>query len=202
MKMVSDSGLTPSLMKVEDRAQRRAHLLTGELLDGTVERAFLHRLDRFGQGVVADDGDVQAGGADGFDRAQRHVVIGGHDGVRRVGAQAALGHFQTVGAVEVARLLAGNLEVAGGVDDVVQALAAVDGRRCARRALQLEDDCAIREEVDQRLALGFAAQHVLGAHVGQESFDTRRLAVNGHDRDAGVHHGLDRPQPDPRWCVG
>ncbi|RLT33051.1 MAG: sugar ABC transporter substrate-binding protein, partial [Chloroflexi bacterium] len=90
--------------------------------------------------------------------------VGGHNRVGVGGcAETTFGHFQTVGAVEVAGLLAGNGEVASGVDDIVQALAAVNGGRCAGRALQLKDRRAGGEEREQRRPLGFAAQDILRA---------------------------------------
>ena len=89
-------------------------------------------------------------------------------------------------AGELAGLLAGDLDLRVAVDDVVQALGAVDGRGGAGRADQLEDGGALGEEFEQRLALLLAAQDVVGADVRQRVHVGDR-AVDGDDRDAGIH---------------
>ncbi len=186
-----------------------AGLAAGELLDRAVERAFVDGLQRFGQGVEADDGHVEAGGLGRLDGAEGHVVVGGDDGVHvRVGAQAVLGDGQALVAVEVAGLLADDLDVAGRVDDVVKAGRAVDGGRSAGRAEQLDDLGAVGEHAEDGLALLLAADDVVGAHMAQQAVHALDTAVDGDDRDAGVDDLLDdgcqafsRPRADDETVI-
>ena len=78
------------------------------------------------------------------------------------------------------------------VEDVVDALVAVDGGAGAGLALEVEDRGAVGEGVDHGLRLGLAALDVVGADMGEDALHAVDAAVDGDDR----HAGLDRL---PRW---
>ncbi len=129
-----------------------------------------------------------------FDRAERHVVVGGTriaSGLP-LAAEAGLGDREALGAGEVGGLLEDDLVlVLDRVEDVVDALVAVDGGAGAGLALQVDDFRAVREGLMHRLGLGLAALDVVGADMGEDAFDAVDAAVDGDDRDAGVDRLLD-----------
>ena len=178
--------------EVHDRLQRRARLAARELLDRAVECALVDSLDRLRQGVEADDRDGDASSLGCLDGTQRHVVVGRNDCLHiRVGGQTVLGHGQPAVAVEVARLLTDHLDVSGRVDHIVQTRRAIDGWRGTRRAEQLDDLGAVREEAQDRFTLRFAAEHVVGTDMRQQAVDAVGAAVDGDHRDPCVDHLLD-----------
>ena len=127
-------------------------------------------------------------GRAGLDGAERHVVVGADDHVGlAVGGEAGLGDRQRLGAGEVGGLLEDDLVlVLDRVEDVVDALVAVDRRAGAGLALQVEDLRAVREGRDDRLGLGLAALDVVGADMGEDALDAVDAAVDRDDRDAGL----------------
>ena len=89
------------------------------------------------------------------------------------------------------------------VEHVVQALAAVDGRAGAWRALQVDDVGAVREELHDQLALRLAALDVVGADMGKDARNVVDAPIDGDDRDAGIdrllqrrRHGVDFARAD------
>src|SRR4051794_33347188 len=190
-------GLLLALEIVDHDVHGLAALAARELLDGSGERAVADRGQRFRQGVEADDLDLalQVARLDGLQGAERHVVVGGDDHVGRArhAGEQRLGDREALVAGEVRGLLGQHLVlVLVLVDDVVQALVAVDGRRGAGLALQVDDLGPVRVGLEQPVALGLAALDVVGTDVGQDALHARHPAVDGHDRDAVVGRGLDR----------
>jgi hypothetical protein len=132
-------------------------------------------------------------------RPERHVVVRADD---RAG-----GSFDcSAGSVMVspsarakfAGLLEDDLDRLLGVDDVVEALLAVDSRRRARLALELEDRPTVRQDLDQVLALELAAADVVRPDVGQRG-DVGHVPVDRDDHQASVDRRLDgRRQRRPR----
>ena len=81
-----------------------------------------------------------AGGFDGGDCANRHLVIMGIDDVGvRMRLKQRLGNLTPLVAGEIAGLRGNDLEVRVLGDHVVEALLAVIGRRRTGRALKLDD---------------------------------------------------------------
>ena len=178
--------------EVHDCLQRRARLAARELLDRAVEGAFVDSLNRLRQGVEADNRDGDASSLGCLDGTQRHVVVGRNDRLHiRVGGQTVLGHGQPTVPVEVARLLTDHLDVARRVDHIVQTRRAIDGWRGTRCAKQLDDLGALWEEAQDRCALRFAAEHVVGTDMCQQPVDTVGTAVDGDHRNPCVDHLLD-----------
>ncbi len=190
-------GLRAVPQEVHHDLQRSARLAAGELLHRRRQLAILDRQQRFGQRVEADHRHLpdQHARLQRFNRAQRHVVVGRVDHRRRGvrSRQTVLGHAQAVCTVEVRRLLEHDRILLGhAVQHVVQTSVAVNRRRCARRALQVEHLRAIREQRQDQLALRLAAQHVVRADVRQRVAGrvARHIAVDRHHRDPGVDHFL------------
>ena len=103
------------------------------------------------------------------------------------------GDFEAVVAMEVGGLLRDDLIfVAGLVEDVVQPLVAVDRRARAGCALQVDDRRAVREHLDDQVALSLAALDVVGADMAEDAGDRRHAAVDGDDRHLGVDRLLHR----------
>ena len=80
----SGSGLVPSRRKLDHGLERLGALAARELLDGGGQAAVADRAQRLGQRVEADDLDVEALLLDHLQRAERHVVVGAEDHVRRL----------------------------------------------------------------------------------------------------------------------
>src|SRR5262252_1294911 len=183
----------------------RLHQLRPEqraALDADVELAGHHRLERALHAVDRDDDDVlprlQARFLDRLDRADRHVVVVRVEDVDllALGLQERLHHLLALGAGEVAGLRADDLVARLRLDDLLEALLAVDRRCGPDRALQLDDvDVALAFVVLQQPATGLAAfLDEVRAHerdpqaavllvdgaVGQDHRDVRRLGFAQH----------------------
>src|ERR1700722_17130017 len=171
-------------------------LLTGELLDRRGDLAVADLAKSLGQGVEADDDDVlKVARFDRFERAERHVVVGGDDHLRRrrQTGKRRLGDRQALGAVEARGLLEDDLVlVLRLVEHVVQTLVAIDRRACARLALQVDEDRPVREQLLDQFALRLAALDVVGADMAEDAGHRRHPAVDGHDGHLGVHRLLQR----------
>ena len=89
-----------------------------------------------------------------------------------------------------------NLYLSGSrVEDVVQALVAVDGGARAGLALQVHDRRAVREELHDQLALRLAALDVVGADMGEDARHLVDAPVDGDDRNAGIDRLPAAPAP-------
>ncbi|MGC4001569.1 MAG: hypothetical protein QM767_30560 [Anaeromyxobacter sp.] len=129
---------------------------------------------------------------DGLQRAQRHLVVVGEDGVHLgLGLEHVLHHREPLGAVEVGGLAGHHLHVrALGLDGLVEALAAIARRGRAGDALQLHHAALAAQQLADVLARQPAAGHVVGRDVvGHVA--AARGAVHGDDRDLGGVGGLD-----------
>src|SRR3954452_13767479 len=113
-------------------------------LHGRVQLTLLDGRERVLLAVDAHELDVLArrlaGRLDRGDGADGHLVVVRVDRVRvGVGLQERLGDGATLDPGEVAVLAHDHLHAGAGLDRLVEALLAVDGRRRAGRALQLDD---------------------------------------------------------------
>ena len=110
-----------------------------------------------------------------------------HAGQRRFGYRKAFV------ALKVAGLLEDNLVfVARLVEHVVQALVTVDRRTGAGLALQVDDRRAVREHLEDQLALRLAALDIVGADMTEDARHRGHATVDGHDGDLGVDRLLKR----------
>src|ERR1700722_450163 len=187
-------GLRPILEKVGEDVDASRALLAGELLDRRGDLAVADLAQRLGQRVEADDDNpLEIGRLRRLERAERHVVVGGDDHLRRRrhAGKRRLGDREALGAVEACRLLEHDLVLVGRlIEHVVEALVAVDCRARARLALQIDDGRAIREHFLDQFALRLAALDVVGADMAEDAGDRRHATVDGHHRDLGVHRLL------------
>src|SRR5215204_5930201 len=122
-----------AVARIGDRdAHGDAALLARELLDGACHRALLDHLERFRKRVEAVDLDAaEVACLRRLHRAERHVVIGADDHVRRLlgAGEAGFRHRQRLRTGEVGGLLEDDLVlVLDLVEHVVEALVAVDRR--------------------------------------------------------------------------
>src|ERR1700722_13770787 len=124
--------LLPRLQVVRHDLYAHGALLGRKLLDRRGELAVAHLSQRLGQRVEADDDDVfEVTRFERFNRAERHVVVGGIDdlGRRAHPGEQGFSDFEAVVAVEVGGLLRHDLVVGTGlVEHVVQPLVAVNRR--------------------------------------------------------------------------
>ncbi len=132
---------------------------------------------------------------DRLDRAERHVVVGGDDHIRRLGepGEPRLGHREALVAGEIGGLLEHERVLLGVlVEHVVDAGVAVDRRARAGLALEVQHLRAVREQRHDQLPLRLAALDVVGADMSQDAVDVVDPAVDRDDRDAGLDRLLER----------
>src|SRR5215211_9430435 len=135
---------------------------------------------------------LAAGGLEGGDGPDGHLVVVGIDGVDvRVSSQQRLHHLAALVAVEVAVLGGQDLHARLVLDGVLEALAAVVGRRGSRGAEQLDDVGLAAGLLDQPVGRPLALLDevradegdVVLARLGQALVD---VAVEQEHRDAGL----------------
>src|ERR1700722_303624 len=189
-------GLRAILEKAGEDVDTGRALLAGELLDRRGDLAVADLAQGLGQRVEADDDhSLEIARLDRFERPERHIIIGGDDHLRRRchAGKRRLGDREAFGAVKACRLLEDDFVfVRCLIEHVVQALVAVNRRARARLALQIDGGRAIRKHLFDQFALRLAALDVVGADMAEDAGDRRHAAVDGYDRDLGVHRLLQR----------
>src|SRR5215211_6408060 len=168
-------------------------------LDAGAELAVHDRLQGRPLAVDRDQGHVLArlapGRLEGGDGADGHLVVVGVDGVHvGVGPQQGLHHLAALVAVEIAVLGGQDLHARLALNGVLEALAAVVGRRGPGGPEQLDDVGLAAGLLDQPLGRPLALLDevradegdVVLARLGQALVD---VAVEQEHRDAGLHVG-------------
>src|SRR5215210_1509575 len=168
-----------------------AHLIR-LLGDGGVHRAVLNGVQGVFSAIEAGDLDVISGlVSEGLHGAQSHLVILGEDALDiRVGLHDVLRYGEPLGAVEVGGLAGHDLDGALSIYRFLEALTPVAGRVRARDAFEL-GDVAATDEPDQLFSCHSATLHVVRGY-GSNYISTRRLTIQGDDRDACVVGRFDR----------
>src|SRR5439155_4775471 len=193
--------------EVHQRLHAERALFAGELFDGGGHAAVADLGQRFGQRVEANDGDTgKPTPLHSLYGTQRHVVIGGDDDLGRFGEgrKSRFGDGQALVAGKPGGLLEDDLVfVLHRVEHIVKALVAVDRRRGAGLALQVDDRSTFREQFQDQFTLSLAALDIVRTHMGEDAFDRWYAAVDGDDRDAGLDgllkcgsHGVDLIRAD------
>ena len=148
-----------------------------------------HRFERAFHAIDRKHDHIRAGLLPGFferlDRAERHVVVvrinRGHAGMH---FQQRLHHFLAAAAPEVAALRRDDLHLRMRLDRFLEALLAIDRRRRAGRALQL-DDLRLAARL---LREPFAGHLPLGHKIRRDERGVKRLIRHAHAA-IDEHHG-------------